>query len=75
MHEVGIVVIDAWKPLCGRRCVRYYMNFERAMALMKDVLLERGHAMNSQDAPGAFLNLNSAKDTPSPLDIPMMTRV
>lgn len=32
------------------------MNFERAMALMKEVLLERGHAINSQDAPGASLN-------------------
>ena len=58
-----IVVVRDSKLLSGCRCVRYYMNFERAMALMKEVLLERGHAINSQDAPGASHHLPSVNDT------------
>lgn len=32
---------------CDCRCVRYYMNFDRALALMKSVILKDGYAMNA----------------------------
>ena len=35
-----------------RRCVRYYMNFERAVALMKEVLLSQGFATSANETPG-----------------------
>ena len=38
---------------CWRRCVRYYMNFERAMAVLKSLLLHEGRAFNARDRPGA----------------------
>lgn len=31
------------------KCVRYYMNFDRAFALHKKVLLKEGHAFNAQN--------------------------
>ena len=35
-----------------RRCVRYYMNFGRAMAVLKQVLLKDGRAYDARDVPG-----------------------
>jgi hypothetical protein len=34
------------------KCVRYYMNFERAMKLFKDILLHEGHAFDAKNKPG-----------------------
>eukprot|EP00775_Hariotina_reticulata_P011921 gene11921-12065_t len=33
------------------KCVRYYMNFSRAMDLAKECLLEKGHAYDAQNRP------------------------
>ncbi len=34
------------------KCMRYYMNFERALELHKRCLLEHGCAYDSKDVPG-----------------------
>ena len=44
--------VHALRRHCGHRCVRYYSNFGRAMALMKEILLEQGYTINANDAPG-----------------------
>jgi tetratricopeptide (TPR) repeat protein len=53
------------------KCVRYYMNFTRAMALHKEVLLRDGHAFDAQNRPlpcgsatqrGAIQSATTAQD-------------
>ena len=40
------------------KCVRYYMVFQRALAVMKRVLAAEGHATDASNAPGeAFQTL------------------
>lgn len=36
------------------KCVRYYMNFERAFALWKKVLLQEGHTFDANNQPVAL---------------------
>ena len=44
----------------GHRCVRYYMNFGRAMAVLKEVLGKEGRAFNARDEAGAHAQLFAA---------------
>ena len=40
---------------CGQtKCVRYYMNFERAMAVVKQCLDRDGRAFDQHNNPGRF---------------------
>lgn len=34
------------------KCVRYYMNFERALRLMKEVIAQEGHTFDAKNKPG-----------------------
>ena len=34
------------------KCVRYYMNFERALRLMKEVIAQEGHTFDANNKPG-----------------------
>ena len=34
------------------KCVRYYMNFERALRLMKEVIAQEGHTFDANNTPG-----------------------
>ena len=34
------------------KCVRYHMNFDRALAALKEVLLEEGHAYDANNRAG-----------------------
>ena len=36
------------------KCVRYYMNFERALRLMKEVIAQEGHTFDANNKPGRF---------------------
>ena len=36
------------------KCVRYYMNFERALRLMKEVIAQEGHTFDANNNPGRF---------------------
>ena len=38
------------------KCVRYYMNFERALRLMKEVIAQEGHTFDAHNKPGVMLN-------------------
>ena len=46
-------LVQTTSVVCECRCVRYYMNFDRAMAVLKEVLLQEGRAFNARDKPGA----------------------
>lgn len=48
---------------CACRCVRYYMNFGRAMAVLKEVLLKEGRAFDARDEAGAHVALTFAQHT------------
>ena len=37
------------------KCVRYYMNFERALRLMKEVIAQEGHTFDANNKPGTWL--------------------
>lgn len=37
------------------KCVRYYMNFERALRLMKEVIAQEGHTFDAKNKPGRSL--------------------
>lgn len=39
------------------KCVRYYMNFERALAVFKEVLLRDGHGFDAHNIAGTLLLL------------------
>ena len=45
------------------RCVRYYMNFGCAMAVLKEVLLREGRAFNARDEAGAHVAIMLAQHT------------
>ena len=34
------------------KCVRYYMSFERALRLMKEVIAQEGHTFDANNRPG-----------------------
>lgn len=34
------------------KCVRYYMNFDRALRLMKEVIAQEGHTFDANNKPG-----------------------
>ena len=36
------------------KCVRYYMNFERALRLMKEVIAQEGHSFDANNRPGTL---------------------
>lgn len=43
------------------KCVRYYMNFERALALMRDILAREGRAFdadNKEGEPGRMVSFH-----------------
>ena len=45
------------------KCVRYYMNFERALRLMKEVIAQEGHTFDANNKPG---QLPPTASRPSP---------
>ena len=53
-HAGGLLTRGSQRCLC--RCVRYYMNFGRAMAVLKEVLLKEGRAFNARGEAGAMLS-------------------
>ena len=36
------------------KCVRYYMNFERALQVMKEVIAQEGHTFDAHNKPGVM---------------------
>ena len=64
LSDIFLNAVDqALRRLCRHRCVKYYMYFKRAMALLKEVLLEQGHTTNARNAPGVPLMPSTAKGT------------
>lgn len=46
------------------KCVRYYMNFERALRLMKEVIAQEGHTFDANNKPGTLLHSCERQNEP-----------
>jgi hypothetical protein len=47
-----ILITSAPSPVPQTKCVRYYMNFVRALALMRGILEKEGHAFDADNKQG-----------------------